>query len=303
MTADEETMPEAHYLRQAGDRIEALLTELRSVADPVVQEKAEELVQVLVEVYGAGLERIVEIVGSDPETGERHVGRMADDEFVASLLILHGLHPVDTETRVQAALDKVRPYLGSHAGGCEFLGIDETGVVHLRLEGSCHGCPSSTVTVKMAIERAIEAAAPEITGIEVEGVAERPAERIITIDSLRKSPAPAAREPDAGHWVSPDGFDARTAGDVTATDIDGERIVVLRTDEHLFAYRNTCPGCGSSWHDDGLAGNVLTCLACGERFDVQLAGRGLDNPILYLEALPLLVEHGIVQIAVPGAVA
>jgi len=296
-------MPEAHYLRQAGDQIEALLTELRSVSDPVIQEKAEELVQVLVEVYGAGLGRIVEIVGADTSTGPAHMQRLADDEFVASLLILHGLHPVDTETRVQNALDKVRPYLGSHAGGCEFVGIDDSGVVHLRLEGSCHGCPSSTITVKMAIERAIEAAAPEITGIEVEGVAERPAERIITMDSLRRNAPSATRDPDIGHWASPDGFDARTAADVTATEIDGEHVVVLRASDNLFAYRNACPGCGSSWHDDGLADKILTCMTCGERFDVQLAGRGLDNPVLNLEALPLLVEHGVVQIAVPGAVA
>jgi len=296
-------MPEAHYLRQAGDRIESLLTELRSVADPIVQEKAEELVQVLVEVYGAGLDRIVEIVGAGTETGEAQVQRLADDEFVASLLILHGLHPQDTETRVQNALDKVRPYLGSHAGGCTYLGIDESGVVHLRLEGSCQGCPSSTITVKMAIERAIEAVAPEISGIAVEGVAERPAERVITMDSLRRNAPATNRELDAGHWASPVGFDARSAGDVTATEIDGEQIVVLRAGDHLFAYRNACPGCGSSWRDTGLTAQILSCLTCGERFDVQLAGRGVDNALLNLEALPLLIEHGVVQIAVPGAVA
>jgi len=295
-------MPEAHYLRQAGDRIEALLTELRSVADPVIQEKAEELVQVLVEVYGAGLGRIVEIVGDSSPGGQADLQRLADDEFVASLLILHGLHPVDTETRVQNALDKVRPYLGSHAGGCEFLGIDDTGVVHLRLEGSCHGCPSSTITVKMAIERAIEAAAPEVAGIQVEGVAERPAERIITMDSLRRNGHASNGEADQGHWASPVGFDAQSAGDLTATEIDGERVVVLRVNDQFFAYRNACPGCGASWRDDGLNEQNLTCVRCGARFDVQLAGRGVDNPLLNLEALPLLVEHGVVQIAVPGAV-
>ncbi len=296
-------MPEAHYLRQAGDRIESLLTDLRSVADPIVSEKAEELVQVLVEVYGAGLNRIVEIVGTDEATGEAQVRRLADDELVASLMILHGLHPQDTETRVQNALDKVRPYLGSHAGGCTFLGIDESGIVHLRLEGSCQGCPSSTITVKMAIERAIEAAAPEITGIAVEGVAERPAERIITMDSLRRNAPPEDRDMSESYWASPVGFDVRTADDITATEIDGEQIVVLRAGENLYAYRNACPGCGSSWRDAGLAGQILSCLTCGERFDVQLAGRGLDNALLNLDALPLLIEHGVVQIAVPGAVA
>ena len=68
------------------------------------------------------------------------------------------------------ALDQVRPYLGSHAGGVELLGVDAAGVVHLRLEGSCDGCPSSVQTVKLAIERAIEEAAPEVAGVEVENL-------------------------------------------------------------------------------------------------------------------------------------
>ncbi len=296
-------MPEAHQLRQAGDQIEALLNELRSVSDSVVQEKAEELVQVLVEVYGSGLSRIVEILETDLAVGQDPMLRLADDEFVASLFILHGLHPLDTETRVQQALEKVRPYLGSHAGGCEFVGIDDAGVVHLRLEGSCKGCPSSTITVKMAIERAIEAAAPEITGIEVEGVAERPTERIISMDSLRRNGHAANSASDRGLWASPAGFDLETAGDVTATDVGGEPVVVLRAASNLYAYRNACPGCGSSWLDQGLSEHILTCSNCGIRFNVQLAGRGVDRNDLNLEALPLLVEHGVVQIAAPGAVA
>ena len=78
-----------------------------------------------------------------------------------ALLILHGLHPLDVETRIARALDRVRPYLGSHGGDVKLLGVTD-GVVHLRLEGSCHGCPSSTVTMKLAIEKAIEEAAPEV---------------------------------------------------------------------------------------------------------------------------------------------
>ncbi len=48
-----------------------------------------------------------------------------------------------------AALDSVRPYLGSHGGDVELLGVDEdAGAVHLRLLGSCDGCPSSAVTLQ-----------------------------------------------------------------------------------------------------------------------------------------------------------
>ena len=163
-------MGEARNLREIGSGIERLLAELGADADPAVRAKAEELVRLLVDFYGAALGRVVELAD------QGLLERLADDELVASLLIVHDLHPLDTKARVQRALERVRPYLGSHAGGVELLGIDDQGVVHLRLEGTCNGCQSSTVTVKLSIERAIEEAAPELRGVEVEGmVEERPA--------------------------------------------------------------------------------------------------------------------------------
>jgi Fe-S cluster biogenesis protein NfuA len=163
-------MPAEKNLRAAADRIEALLQELSALGDTHARAKAEELVRLLMRLYGEGLERVLEIVHEESgAASERFFGRLADDGLVSSLLVLHGLHPLDVETRVLRALDRVRPYLGSHGGDVSLLGVDD-GVVRLRLEGSCHGCPSSTVTMKLAIERAIEEAAPEVTGIEVEGV-------------------------------------------------------------------------------------------------------------------------------------
>ncbi len=161
-------MPDETQLRRAGDRIEALLGEL-AAAGPAVRGKAEELVQSLMRLYGAGLERILTVLDDAGPAAIPVFARLAEDELVASLLVLHDLHPLDLETRVARALDHVRPYLGSHGGGVELLGVVD-GVVRLRLEGSCDGCPSSAVTMKLAIERAIEEAAPEIAGIEVEGL-------------------------------------------------------------------------------------------------------------------------------------
>jgi len=88
---------------------------------------------------------------------------------VGSLLLLYGLHPVDLETRVRGALEKTRPYLRSHGGNVELVDVDESGAVRLRLQGSCHGCPSSAMTLKLAIEQAIHDAAPDVTSISVEG--------------------------------------------------------------------------------------------------------------------------------------
>lgn len=159
-----------------GQRVEQLLEKLSATGYPNVVEIAEDLVGSLLEFYGEGIERIVELVKESPDHGLATMQRLVNDKMIAGILALHGLHPKDTGERVNAALDKVRPYLGSHAGGVEFLGITEEGIVQLRLQGTCDGCPSSLMTVKMAIETAIQDAAPEVSGVEVEGVADEPAE-------------------------------------------------------------------------------------------------------------------------------
>ncbi|MEV6621887.1 NifU family protein [Amycolatopsis sp. NPDC051106] len=144
---------------RVGERIEQLLGEF----DGADAELAEDLVHTLLEFYGAGLARIVELAGRPL------LDRLAEDDHVRGLLVLHDLHPRSTHERVTEALDKVRPYLGSHAGDVEFVGIDD-GVLRLRLQGTCDGCPSSTVTAKYAIERVVREAAPEISDVVVEGV-------------------------------------------------------------------------------------------------------------------------------------
>ena len=147
-------------------RIEALLGEVETLPEGRAREVALELVQELVELYGDGLTRVVE------RADERLIAELVEDELVAHLLLLHGLHPVALEARVRGALDEVRPYLESHGGGVELLGVQE-GVVRLRLEVTCNGCPSSTATLKLAIEEAVHKAAPDVEAIEADGAVER----------------------------------------------------------------------------------------------------------------------------------
>lgn len=161
--------------RTVGARVSDLLAELGAGSDPRVAARAEELARLLVELYGTALERVTAALHEAGAPGDEVLRALAADELVSSLLILHGLHPQDVTERVGQALAAVRPYLGSHAGDVELLGVDPDGVVRLRLAGSCSGCPSSTVTVRMAIERAITEAAPDVTAVEVEGMVPEPA--------------------------------------------------------------------------------------------------------------------------------
>jgi Fe-S cluster biogenesis protein NfuA len=150
-------------VRELVARVESLLGGL--------DERATEAVQALVELYGEALARFV--AGADP----------TQDELLSHLLLVHDLHPVDVETRVRQALDDVRPYLGSHGGDVELVAVEE-GVARVRLGGTCNGCPSSTVTLRNAIEEAIMRAAPELEGVDAEGVTE-PQPALVQIGSLQ----------------------------------------------------------------------------------------------------------------------
>ncbi len=152
----DETQDDAQW-RTAGERIQTLL-DASSSGGAVARERAEQLVREVTDLYGAVLERMMDVaLAADPDLADR----FAADDLVASLLLVHGLHPYDVERRVSDALDSVRPYLGSHGGDVSLLGVDD-GVVRLQFQGSCKSCPSSAVTLELAVEDAVRAAAPEI---------------------------------------------------------------------------------------------------------------------------------------------
>jgi Fe-S cluster biogenesis protein NfuA len=160
--------PEERKFQDRIRRVESLIHEVDQCADPALRAKTKEIVQILMDMHGTGLERILNRISEVGEPGMELIDSLAADELVESLLLLYGLHPLDLQARVEQALIKVRPYLASHGGNVELLGIED-GHVRLRLEGSCHGCPSSAVTLKQTIEEAILEKAPDVAGIDVVG--------------------------------------------------------------------------------------------------------------------------------------
>lgn len=145
-------------------RIDQLVQTLEASSDPALRSAAQELVQTLMELHAAGFDRTLTLI-QQSGTGTHLIQQLSLDPLVSGLLLLHGLHPVDLETRVLEALEKARPYLQSHGGNVELAGVDEQGVVRLRMKGTCHGCPSSALTLKSTIEEAIRQAAPDVTEI------------------------------------------------------------------------------------------------------------------------------------------
>jgi Fe-S cluster biogenesis protein NfuA len=302
-------------VQEVGTRVEELLATLRTSAGGRAAAAADELVGLLVGLYGDGLARIMTLLGDQGDSGLATMARLAEDPLVESLLLLHGLHPLDVDARIQRALDEVRPYLGSHAGGVEYLGVFD-GVAKLRLEGSCHGCPSSTVTVQLAIQGAVEAAAPEVTQVLVEGMTEpSPAgPKLLQIGTRPPTEGtgpgsdPASTEgsggADAGSevgWVTLPNIGPPSSRPVTAM-ADGTSVLVCSVRGTLYAYRDACGACGSSLAEGALERELLTCPGCAARYNVRLAGKCLDNPAVHLDPLPLLTDSQGVRVALPQAV-
>lgn len=197
----------------------------------------------------------------------------------------------------------------THGGGVEL--IDVTGdVVHIRLEGHCQGCPSSAVTLKLAVEKAIYEAAPDVAAIEVVEPADVSASgppqiaglvALPMVNAARPVPRPSATV--SGEWIT---LAARAArideGSVLKTTADGEAILIARAGNVFYAYVASCPACGGRMEGSTLDDAVLVCDRCDARYDIRRAGAGVGSDFR-MEPLPLLEDSGVLRIAIPARTA
>ena len=280
--------------REAVAQVERLIEQLESLPDPRARALAMDAVRGLLDLYGEGLARLMEI--ALVTGGERTVQAVADDELASHLLLLHGLHPEPVEARVERALDEARPYLRSHGGDVELLRVDD-GVAYLSLRGSCSGCPSSGETLRLAVEEAIHRRAPDLERIETDGAAAPlRAAPLVQLEGMRATAD--------GIWRVVGGLPQLAGGGVLLKEVGGEPVLFLRLEDALYAYRHACPGCGRSLGEGRLAEGSIACPGCGRRYDVRRAGRCLDAPRIHLSPVPLLVgDAGIVKVALSPAAA
>jgi Fe-S cluster biogenesis protein NfuA/nitrite reductase/ring-hydroxylating ferredoxin subunit len=284
-------------------RVQDLQGRLDSEGEPATRELAEELVATVVQLYGDGLERIVGTLMEDGEAGRRLSAKLVEDDLIASLLLIHDVHPVPLHERVTAALEQVRPYMESHGGNVELLSLED-GVARISLRGSCSDCAASAVTLELAIKQALEATAPDLERLEVEGAAPAPSGpslplagdsppgggfELPMVISETSTPSPA--------WFEADHLDLIPVGRIVAATVGGSELVVANVDGTLLAYANSCAGCGSRLDAGELTAGTLACPACARSFFLPRAGRSMDSERLQLEPFPLLREQGRVKVA------
>jgi Fe-S cluster biogenesis protein NfuA/nitrite reductase/ring-hydroxylating ferredoxin subunit len=289
-------------------RVQELQVALDATEDGPTRRLAEELVAAVVQMYGSGLERIIDALFTAGEDGERIAVSLTGDTLVSTLLLIHDLHPVPLEERVQAALDSVRPYMESHGGNVELLAL-EHGVAKIHLQGSCSDCSASAATLELAIKQALDDAAPDLEGLEVIGIApqtmggaglpmvtgsaptgmELPI--VMSGASAEASPAPAAS------WFEVQSVRQVDDGTVVPVAVAGIPLLIANVDGTLLAYRDVCAGCGGTVHDGQLESGTLTCRHCKRAFFLPRAGRSLDGDRIQIEPVPLLQEEGHVKVA------
>jgi Fe-S cluster biogenesis protein NfuA/nitrite reductase/ring-hydroxylating ferredoxin subunit len=281
------------------DRVQQLSARLDELPDAAARELAQELVATVIAMYGDGLRRIVEAIEGSREAGATILDQLAQDGAVASLLLIHDLYPVPLRDRVIEALDTVRPYMESHGGNVELLSL-EKGVAKLALRGSCNGCSASRATLELAIKQALEEHAPDLLGLDVQGVtdpAPAPAFGSFELPVVHSGAAEPTSEQAPARWIAIDGLAAVSPGTLQTVRADGAELLIARVDGSLLAYRDTCAACGEPLHAGTLHGAMLRCPSCGIEWDLPRAGRAAGGEPLQLTPVPLL-ESGGVRVAV-----
>jgi Fe-S cluster biogenesis protein NfuA/nitrite reductase/ring-hydroxylating ferredoxin subunit len=297
-------------------RVQELQERLEATGDAATREVADQLVSAVVQMYGAGLERILELLaeGVSGEEGRQLAASLSEDELVATLLLIHDLHPVPLSERVQTALDSVRPYMESHGGNVELLSLHD-GVATIHLRGSCSDCSASAVTLELAIKQALEEAAPDLEGLEVLGVAPQTAggpglpmlsggaagawaaPSGMELPVVMAGPGPMPGPAPQPSWVDLESVDGLADGMLAAVSVAGSALVVANVDGTLLAYHDRCANCGAALHEGKLSAGALACPACERSFFLPRAGRSLDDEQMQLEPVPLLRDEGRVKVA------
>jgi Fe-S cluster biogenesis protein NfuA/nitrite reductase/ring-hydroxylating ferredoxin subunit len=282
-------------------RIQDLQERLEASGDAATRDVADQLVSAVVQMYGAGLERIVELLADAGPEGRQIAGSLSEDELVSTLLLIHDLHPVPLQERVRAALDSVRPYMESHGGNVELLSLQD-GIATIHLRGSCSDCSASAVTLELAIKQALEEAAPDLEGLEVLGVAPRTAGEsglpmVTSASAGLELPVVMAGPAPQPSWVEVHSISGLADGALAAVSVAGSDLVVANVDGTLLAYRDRCAHCGAPVHGGLLSGGALACPECERSFFLPRAGRSLDDEQLQLEPVPLLRDEGRVKVA------
>jgi Fe-S cluster biogenesis protein NfuA len=166
-------------IRQLGK----LVAQFDDLPDSAAKSASRELVQLLMDVHGRGLERAMEIVFDAGDSAPVIIDKLGQDPIVGNLLLLYSLHPDELETRVNKAIERMRPRLRKLSCTIELEHLHESSV-RVRLTTSGHSCGSSAGDIRSIVEDGMYEFAPDVTSLEIAGLEETAAAGFVTLESL-----------------------------------------------------------------------------------------------------------------------
>jgi Fe-S cluster biogenesis protein NfuA len=169
--------------QQRVQRIGALVQEIEAIADPAVRASTTQLVQLIMEFHGTGLDRAMEILAEAGDPGMALIEKLGRDPVVSSLLVLYGLHPDSLEDRVNKAVERLAPKLQRDGAVVQLLGIED-GAVRIQVTPGEHSCGSTSKALQATVEDAIYEAAPDVVSLSVEGLEGKPGNGFVSLDQL-----------------------------------------------------------------------------------------------------------------------
>jgi hypothetical protein len=167
MSSDQQT-------RGIAEQIEALVERLAASPDPAVRRDAQELVRLLMTLYGDGLARVLQILEREEPQSRRLVDALLEDDLISSLLVLHDLHPDDAETRIARGLGQIE-----NAAGATISLLDVRGGT-ARVKVDTHGT-ASMLDLPRLIDEMVRAVAPDIARVDVEGMPPAPPPALVQL--------------------------------------------------------------------------------------------------------------------------
>jgi Fe-S cluster biogenesis protein NfuA/nitrite reductase/ring-hydroxylating ferredoxin subunit len=293
------------------ERVQRLSAQVDELSDDRARALAQELVAAIIAMYGDGLGRIMEAISESRDAGATILDELCQDGAVASLLLIHDLYPVSLRDRVVEALDTVRPYMESHGGNVELVSLED-GVAALALQGSCNGCAASRATLELAIKQALDEHAPDLAGLEVQGVTEPAAPALdgtplpmagaepaggLELPVVHSAPGVPTVEERPPRWIDVAESARPAAGGMRTLTVDGFGLLLADVAGSLLAYADECASCGEPLREAALHGSMLRCQSCAVEFDLPRAGRAAGGEPLQLRPVPLL-EAGGLRVAV-----
>jgi len=170
-------------LRQLG----ALVGQLERLPGNGSGVAAREIVQLLMDVHGTALNRMMEIAFESGASGPEIIAKYGSDPVVRNLLLLYSLHPDDLETRVLQAVETTGTKLRKLDAQVEVLSIEE-GAVRLRLHTAGHACGSTTNNLRAIVEESMYEMAPDLAFLEIVTPQDQPSSGFFPLAGLIKQP-------------------------------------------------------------------------------------------------------------------